>query len=94
MYVTAHASSRLDARLGWQWAHDVLFALEKVMGEQGTVAYIVQFIDRVHFEADDGSNGDVVVAIAVDGSVETVYFRRSSQDMSPEFFGAGKVVRL
>jgi hypothetical protein len=37
----------------------------------------------------------IIVAVAVDGSVETVYLRRPEQDMSTESFGlARKVVDL
>jgi len=92
MYVTAHASARLDQRLGWARTHEVLFSLEKTPGEPGTVAYVYPL--GFELRADDGSNGDLLVVIAVDGSVETIYFRRSSQDISPEYFGARKVVRL
>jgi len=67
--------------------------LERIYGEPGTVAYIVGILPA-KMSAADGSNGDVVVAVAIDGSVETIYFRRASQDMSAEFFGARKVVQL
>lgn len=92
MYVTTHAEARISSRLGPLNAHVITRDLEQVVGEPGIIAYIMPGTGWM--EADDGSNGDTVVVIAVDGSVETVYFRRSSQDMSPGFFGADKVVRL
>lgn len=70
-----------------------MFVLERTPGEQGVVAYIAATLDTP-VRSDDGSNGDTVVVIAVDGSVETVYFRRSTQDMSAAFFGARKVITL
>jgi hypothetical protein len=92
MYVTLHAANRIDDRLGFDRADDILDSLERVPGVPGTIAFV--FEAQQFMVADDGSNGDTIVAIAVDGSVETVYFRRSTQDMSAEFFGADKVVKL
>jgi len=63
--------------------------LEREPGDYGVIAYIVADVPAKH--ASDGSNGDVLVAVAVDGSIETVYFRRKSQDMSASFFGAERV---
>jgi hypothetical protein len=91
-YITSHAIERLDQRLGQDAADDVIYQLEQMRGEPGHVAYV--FEAQRFMVADDGSNGNTIVAIAVDGSIETVYFRRSDQDMSPEFFGGRKVIRL
>jgi hypothetical protein len=63
------------------------------LGELGTVAYLVARLDR-SVRALDGSNGDLVIAVAVDGSVDTVYYRRKEQDCTPRFFGAQKIVSL
>ena len=91
MFVTAHAINRIGQRMRMQ-AHTVEL-LESIPGEPGTIAYLVgRTAGKVH--ADDGSNGDLVFAVAIDGSVETVYFRRASQDCSASFFGARKVVDL
>lgn len=91
MFITFHAAQRLQVRLGDAFSDTITAMLEAWEGERGTVAYIVMDLPR-HTLADDGSNGDVLVVVAVEGSVETVYFRRSSQDMSAQFFGASRVV--
>lgn len=93
MFVTAHAHNRLAERVGGREADGIVRILETYNGEHGTVAYLLGHLSA-KATAPDGSNGDVIVAVAVDGSVETVYFRRSSQDMSAAFFGARKVVDL
>jgi hypothetical protein len=100
MFVTSHAQSRIHSRLGYEGhaghLHDdadgLLDQLEAMPGELGTVAYYWQLGQTR--QSLDGSNGNLLVVIAVDGSVDTVYLRRSTQDMSPSFFGADKVVRL
>jgi hypothetical protein len=89
MYVTRHAMERIRDRVGGPFAQAIERTLEGIQGELGTVAYIVADVEAK--VADDGSNGDTLVAVAVDGSVETVYFRRSTQDMSARFFGAERV---
>ena len=91
MYVTWHARNRLRDRTGAR-AEGYERRLERVKGEPGHIAYVLD--TRAYIRADDGSNGNTVVAVAIDGSVETVYFRRSDQDMSPGYFGAERVVRL
>jgi uncharacterized protein with NRDE domain len=93
VFVTAHAHNRLAARIGGRASDALVSVLETHNGEQGTVAYILGTLPG-KAKAADGSNGDVVVAVAVEGSVETVYYRRSTQDLSPEFFGARKVTDL
>lgn len=93
MYVTQHARARLVGRLGALNARLLAEGFEALDGEHGTVAYIMSNLPE-HVLADDGSNGDVVVAVAVEGSVETVYFRRSTQDMGAAYFGARKVVDM
>lgn len=83
MYVTEHARHRLTQRLGVAGL-DIGTMLGEWPGERGTVIYLLA----------DRPNG-VIVAVAVDGSVETVYLRRPEQDMSTESFGlARKVVDL
>ena len=93
MFVTAHAYNRVVTRSDPWMGMRYVDLLERLAGEPGTIAYILGRIKgKVH--TPDGSNGDVVVAVAIDGSVETVYFRRATQDMSAEFFGARRVVDL
>jgi hypothetical protein len=92
MYVTQHARKRLRTRYGAS-AEALADELELQRGEYGTIAYIVCDMPA-NTRADDGSNGDLLVVLAVDGSVETVYFRRSSQDMTAAYFGARKVIDL
>lgn len=101
MYVTQHAAERINARLSLSDAHDTLTFLEGVQGETGVVAYIVGTVPAYGSKPDGStpgwwvdSNGDTIVAVAHDGSVETVFYRRSSQDMSASFFGARKVVDM
>lgn len=90
MYVTQHAKARIRDRLDRPDAHRAVALLERASGDIGTVAYMLANVaPKV---ADDGSNGDILIAVAVDGSVETVYFRRSTHDMSAAFFGADRVV--
>jgi hypothetical protein len=93
MYVTYHAAERIAARIESEIeADNLILRLEDIVGEPGTVAYAALLDAPI--VTDDGSNGDTLVVIAVEGSVETVYFRRATQDMSASFFGARKVVRL
>lgn len=93
MFVTAHAHNRLLDRMTAQRSAMMLRMLEAWPGEQGTVAYIVGRLPG-KAESPDGSNGDTIVAVAVEGSVETIYFRRSTQDMTAGFFGASRVVDM
>lgn len=90
MYVTQHARDRIADRLGEGVADGYVELLEQhYSDEYGTHAYLLRLPAPVR--ADDGSNGNVLVVIAVDGSVETVYFRRADQDLSPAYFGARRV---
>ena len=83
MYLTEHAQQRLTERLGVAGL-DLVLALEERPGERGTVAYLL-----------DDQHGCTVVAIAVDGSIETVYLRRPEQDMRASAFGlAHKVIDM
>ena len=91
MFVTAHAINRIGQRAMRQAS--IIEMLEATPGQSGVVAYIVARLTH-KMETRDGSNGDLVIAVAVDGSVETVYFRRSTQDNSPAFFGAERIVDL
>jgi hypothetical protein len=95
MYVSGHARARLDARLGTRvrLADAIVSRLEAMPGEPGTVAYLAAVLDKA-WDTGDGSNGDLVFAVAVDGSVDTIYLRRKSQDCTARYFGARKVVRL
>lgn len=93
MFVTQHARSRLAARLGTGPAASIAAVLETYDGERGVVAYILADL-HPPVQADDGSNGDLLVVVVDDGSVGTVYFRRSEQDTTPAYFGAHKVVDL
>lgn len=92
MYVTQHAHDRLRSRMG-RAADMIVSELEALPGERGTVAYVLADMDDRAY-APDGSNGELLVVLVVDGSVETVYYRRHEQDMDPAYFGAHKVVDL
>lgn len=92
MYVTMHAVEQIDARLGHEDADTYVYVLEQMSGQVGRVAYLLADLPYVADEA--GSRGDVIVAIAIEGSVETVYFRRHDQDMSAEWFGVDEVIDL
>jgi hypothetical protein len=94
MFLTAHALNRVAERMGATAMQSrFVTILEAISGEPGTVAYIVgELTGKAH--TPDGSNGELVVAVAVDGSVETVFFRRASQDITAAFFGARRVVDL
>lgn len=100
MFVTEHAQRRLRERFSPLMVGALVDLLDGTAGELGTVAYIAGTVP-VDAKAPvpegrwwEDSNGDVVVAVARDGSVETVFYRRSTQDMSASFFGARKVVDL
>jgi hypothetical protein len=93
MFVTQHAYLRMSTRLGPIHADALERTLSALPGEQGTIAYILADLP-VPMWADDGSNGDILVGIAYDGSIETLYLRRSTQDMRAAFFGARRVVDL
>lgn len=95
MFVTGHARARLHTRLGrdMRLVGAIIGRLEAVPGEQGTVAYLVARLDKP-VDTGDGSNGDLVFAVAVDGSVDTIYLRRKEQDITARYFGARKVVNL
>jgi hypothetical protein len=90
MFVTAHAMNRAHDRMG-PLASLLIEQLEDIIGETGTFAYIMGELPGKARSAD-GSNGELVIAVAVDGSVETLFFRRASQDNSPAFFGARAVI--
>jgi hypothetical protein len=101
MFVTNHARSRLTERMTDMRADRIALLLEAfTTTHTGKLAIIVGTLPRkVSAPAPEGkwwqdSNGEVIVAIAVGGSVETVFFRRASQDMTPEFFGVKTVIDL
>ena len=87
MVVTQHARDRLATRFGAEWASSVSAIIETWDGERGIVAYILADIP-----SPDGSTGELLIIVANEGSIETAYFRRSEQDISPAYFGARKVV--
>jgi hypothetical protein len=89
MYVTQHARERIAERLGPE-APALVDILSSYDGEAGTVAYLM--LNRNLFSMEP--KRQVLVAIAVDGSVDTIYWRRATQDLSPEFFGARKVIDM
>lgn len=100
MFVTQHARERIAARFAPAMADKVERILDGTQGEQGTIAYIVGGVpDHATAPIPTGmwwldSNGEMLVAVAHEGSVETVFYRRAAQDMSASFFGASKVVDM
>ena len=87
MFITSHAKARMRSRLDAVLTRSIESHLESVVGVPGRYVYIVRYL-AVPVLADDGSNGDVVLAIVEDGSVETVCFRRGTAGISdswPEF---------
>lgn len=94
MYVTDHAADRIEERLTLREGRRAMLLLEAEYGVPGTVAYIAARL-KSPVMCEDGSNGDTLIAVAVEGSVETIMFRRSSnQSMDAHHFGARKVVDL
>jgi hypothetical protein len=92
MFITAHAYNRAMDRMG-ATGDAFVAALEAIPGEPGTIAYIMgELTGKAH--TPDGSNGELVIAVAIDGSVETLFFRRATQDITAGFFGARKVMDL
>lgn len=99
MYVTQHAAVRIAERLAPDLADKVGRILDGTQGEGGVIAYLVGNVPASPLPPLEGqwwvpSNGDTLVAVANEGSVETVFFRRAEQDMSASYFGARKVVDL
>lgn len=99
MYVTQHARERIAVRFTPAIADKVERILDGTQGEPGVIAYIVGNAPAPGPAMSTGpwwldSNGDLLVAVAHDGSVETVFYRRSSQDISASYFGASKVVDM
>ena len=90
MFVTQHALRRLRDRLPEPIRQEVVGHLWAIPGRSGTQVYLVRQLPE-YIVTEDGSNGNLVFAVAVDGSVETVYIRRNEQDNSPAFFGAERV---
>lgn len=94
MYVTEHAAGRIGSRLLDREADEVRAKLDSTVGEDGVVAYVAARLSTPVL-CEDGSNGDTIVVIAVDGSVETVMFRRSwNQTLAAHHFGARKLIDL
>lgn len=92
MYVTEHARGRLVARMGEDTAARLVGIFESWEGKPGVIAYIA---GTLYVDAVAGVRGThVIVAVAQDGSVETVYFRRMGQDLSAAYFGASEVVNM
>lgn len=100
MYVTQHAAARIATRFPPDLADIVERILDGQQGEAGVIAYVVGHVPEpagpplIDTRWWERSNGDLLVAVANEGSVETVFFRRAEQDMSARYFGARKVVDL
>lgn len=89
MLLSAHARARLRERLPVDEALSIEQRLEQTLGEPGLVAIIVARLrghrgDRRPETELRASNGDTVVAIVEDGTVVTVYYRRSGQPLPPQ----------
>lgn len=94
MFVTAHARARLADRLGLTAGHLIADVLEARPGLAGHVAIEVAR-EPAYTAGKDGSNGDQVIVIARDGSVETVMLRRSwNQPFTPSALGVDTVERM
>lgn len=90
MLVTSHARVRLRARLGDTEANRLIARFEAATGEIGAVAIEVARFDPPK-RLSDGSNGDMLVVIVRDGSVETVMLRRSwNQPFTAEALGVDR----
>lgn len=89
MIVSLHARGQLLSRLPSYVAVTIIRELEHSRAPEGSEARIVR---RTSYMTDGQSNGDVVVAIIVDGEVRTVYFRRSTQTFTPEAFRVERIV--
>jgi uncharacterized protein with NRDE domain len=94
VFVTQHAAERIRARLGdadWDagYADRLVARLEAMPGQAGVRVYLTLL--GADLAAPDGSNGDILVAIAGDGSVDTVYLRRRGQRLDAGYFGARSV---
>jgi hypothetical protein len=100
VFISAHAAARLRERLPDREADGIVARLEAAPGSPGLVAFIVDRHPGEHRGdlrrnvAERASNGDTVVAIARDGEVTTVYYRRSwDQTLTAHGLGVGRVVR-
>jgi hypothetical protein len=93
MFVTQHAQDRIFERMHTPGAAlDIIEALEASPGYRYTV--VIVLARGLAIVSPDGSNGDTLIAIAVDGSVDTIYARRSEQTLDPRHFGADRVIDL
>jgi len=90
MLVSRHAKVRLFERLTAQPALRVIARLEAMAGTCDAVAIEVHRF--AHRTTADGSNGDAVVVIAREGTVETVMLRRSwNQPFTPSALGVDRI---
>ena len=84
MFVTAHARARLADRLGARAGARMADQLEGMNAPPGRIAYAL------------GAQGvsAVTLAIAEDGTVQTVLLRHAWQAMSPRTLKVERVVRV
>lgn len=92
VFVSQHARDRIEQRLNPVLAYSIIQRLEDNPGYQYTVVFVLH--RDLNVVCDDGSNGDTLLAVAVEGTVETVYFRRGEQTYDPRHFGAQRVIDL
>ena len=85
MFVTAHARARLADRLGARAGARLADQLEGMNAPPGRIAYSVGPADGV---------SAVTLAIAEDGTVQTVLLRHAWQAMSPRTLKVERVVRV
>jgi hypothetical protein len=95
MFVTSHAEARLIGRIGQRTAQGILDRLEALAGTLDNVAIEVARFTEARHDPETGSNGDQVVVIAVEGSVETVMLRRSwNQPFTPKALDVDRCISL
>lgn len=98
MYVSAHAIARITDRLTGPQAESIIRRLEAMPGALGDVAIEVYrqiSVKRMTDTLPDMSNGDQIIVIARDGSIETVMLRRSwNQPFTASALGVDRVERM
>lgn len=96
MYVSQHATARLAERLGADHAAKLVSLLERMTGEPGNVAIEVHRIPpHSHGERGSLAQGDQVIVIVRDGSVDTVMLRRSwNQPFTPAALSVARCTTL
>lgn len=84
MNVSLHARGQLLGRMPAPEATAIIRELEQAKPPKGSEARIIR---RYGTQMSDGqSNGDVLIAIILFGTVRTVYWRRGTQTFSAEQF--------